>query len=127
MIMMMISGGVDSCNGGGQWHSDILLLGKVLIMKIKIIVIISMMRMTMTMMIIITMVRDGEEGYPGDVLYNVRYSLDDQGGVRIDFTGVEENDDGDDNGDDHASDDDDHHDRDDCKHNHQHPFFFQAQ
>ena len=38
------------------------------------------------------MVRDGEEGYPGDVLYNVRYSLDDQGGVRIDFTGVEEDD-----------------------------------
>ena len=45
------------------------------------------------------MVRDGEEGYPGDVLYNVKYSLDDQGGVRIDFTGV------DDNYDDH----DDHH------------------
>jgi len=32
--------------------------------------------------------RDGEEGYPGDVLYNVKYSLDDQGGVRIDFTGT---------------------------------------
>ena len=44
----------------------------------------------------LTMVRDGEEGYPGDVLYNVRYSLDDQGGVRIDFTGVEENNDNDD-------------------------------
>ena len=34
--------------------------------------------------------RDGEEGYPGDVLYNVRYSLDEEGGVRIDFTGVED-------------------------------------
>ena len=33
-------------------------------------------------------IRDGEEGYPGDVLYNVRYSLDQEGGVRIDFTGV---------------------------------------
>merc|ERR1711936_1156922 len=32
--------------------------------------------------------RDGEEGYPGDVLYNVRYSLDQEGGVRIDFTGT---------------------------------------
>ena len=30
MVMMTISGGVDFCNGGGQWHSDILLLGKVL-------------------------------------------------------------------------------------------------
>ena len=42
------------------------------------------------------MIRDGEEGYPGDVLYNVRYSLDDQGGVRIDFTGFEGNNDIDD-------------------------------
>ena len=92
--MTLISGGVDSCNGGGQWHSDILLLGKVLMM---IIIIISMMRMTVMMVTIVIMVRDGEEGYPGDVLYNVRYSLDDQGGVRIDFTGVEDDDDGDDN------------------------------
>jgi len=30
--------------------------------------------------------RDGEEGYPGDVLYNTRYSLDSEGGLRIDFT-----------------------------------------
>ena len=64
----------------------------------------------MTMMIIITMVRDGEEGYPGDVLYNVRYSLDDQGGVRIDFKGVKDNDDSHDNN-------SDRHDRDDDKHN----------
>ena len=85
---MMISGGVDSCYGGGQWHSDILLLGKVLMM---IIIIISMMRMTVMMVTIVIMVRDGEEGYPGDVIYNVRYSLDDQGGVRIDFTGVHDN------------------------------------
>ena len=38
------------------------------------------------------MIRDGEEGYPGDVLNNVRYSLDDKGGVRIDFTGVDNDD-----------------------------------
>ena len=43
-------------------------------------------------MMTFNMIRDREEGYPGDVLYNVRYSLDDQGGVRIDFTGVEEDD-----------------------------------
>ena len=43
-------------------------------------------------MMTFNMIRDREEGYPGDVLYNVRYSLDDQGGVRIDFTGVEEGD-----------------------------------
>ena len=41
--------------------------------------------MTVEVMVIY---RDGEEGYPGDVLYNVRYSLDEEGGVRIDFTGV---------------------------------------
>ena len=65
------------------------------------------------------MVRDGEEGYPGDVLYNVRYSLDEQGGVRIDFTGVEDNDDGDDS--------DDDHDYGDYEYNHHHPIVFQAQ
>lgn len=43
-------------------------------------------------MMTFNMIRDREEGYPGDVLYNVRYSLDDQGGVRIDFTGVEDDD-----------------------------------
>jgi len=32
--------------------------------------------------------RDGEEGYPGDIIYNVRYSLDSEGGVRIDFSAM---------------------------------------
>jgi len=32
--------------------------------------------------------KDGDEGYPGDVLYNVQYSLDCQGAVKIDFTAM---------------------------------------
>ena len=32
--------------------------------------------------------RDGDEGYPGDVLYNVQYSLDSEGGVKIKFTAM---------------------------------------
>ena len=31
---------------------------------------------------------DGDEGYPGDVLYNVQYSLDSEGGVKIKFTAM---------------------------------------
>ena len=31
---------------------------------------------------------DGDEGYPGDILYNVQYSLDSEGGVGIKFTGM---------------------------------------
>merc|ERR1712117_121208 len=31
---------------------------------------------------------DGDEGYPGDVLYNVKYSLDSVGGVKIQFSGM---------------------------------------
>ena len=31
---------------------------------------------------------DGDEGYPGDVLYNVQYSLDSEGGVKIQFSGM---------------------------------------
>jgi len=32
--------------------------------------------------------KDGDEGYPGDVLYNVQYSLNCQGAVKIDFTAM---------------------------------------
>jgi len=32
--------------------------------------------------------KDGDEGYPGDVLYNVQYSLDSQGAVKIEFTAM---------------------------------------
>jgi len=32
--------------------------------------------------------KDGDEGYPGDVLYNVQYSLDSQGAVKIDLTAM---------------------------------------
>jgi len=32
--------------------------------------------------------RDGEEGYPGDIIYNTRYSLDSQGGVQIEFSAM---------------------------------------
>merc|ERR1719422_11210 len=32
--------------------------------------------------------KDGDEGYPGDVLYNVRYSLDSEGGVKIQFSAM---------------------------------------
>jgi len=32
--------------------------------------------------------KDGEEGYPGDVLYNVKYSLDSDGAVKINFTAM---------------------------------------
>ena len=32
--------------------------------------------------------KDGDEGYPGDVLYNVQYSLDCEGAVKIDFTAM---------------------------------------
>jgi len=32
--------------------------------------------------------RDGEEGYPGDVIYNVKYTLDSEGGVKLDFTAM---------------------------------------
>ena len=32
--------------------------------------------------------KDGEEGYPGDVLYNVKYSLDSDGALKIDFTAM---------------------------------------
>lgn len=32
--------------------------------------------------------KDGDEGYPGDVLYNVQYSLDSEGGVKIKFTAM---------------------------------------
>ena len=32
--------------------------------------------------------KDGDEGYPGDVLYNVQYGLDSEGAVKIDFTGM---------------------------------------
>ena len=31
---------------------------------------------------------DGDEGYPGDVLYNVQYSLDSEGGLKIHFTAM---------------------------------------
>ena len=31
---------------------------------------------------------DGDEGYPGDVLYNVQYSLDSEGGLKINFTAM---------------------------------------
>jgi len=31
---------------------------------------------------------DGDEGYPGDVLYNVRYSLSDDGAVKIEFSAM---------------------------------------
>ena len=108
--MVTTSGGVDSCHGREWWHSDFLLLGEVL--EILITKIMKFMKKTTMKLMIHTMVmfkmimlrnreedyflscwclkniRDGEEGYPGDVLYNVRYSLDQEGGVRIDFTGV---------------------------------------
>jgi len=32
--------------------------------------------------------KDGDEGYPGDVLYNVQYSLDSEGAVKINFTAM---------------------------------------
>lgn len=32
--------------------------------------------------------KDGDEGYPGDVLYNVQYSLDSKGAVKINFTAM---------------------------------------
>ena len=32
--------------------------------------------------------RDGEEGYPGDVVFNVRYSLDSEGGLRLTFSAM---------------------------------------
>ena len=32
--------------------------------------------------------RDGEEGYPGDVVFNVRYSLDSEGGLRLSFSAM---------------------------------------
>merc|ERR1712215_156612 len=32
--------------------------------------------------------KDGDEGYPGDVLYNVQYSLDYEGAVKINFTAM---------------------------------------
>jgi len=32
--------------------------------------------------------QDGDEGYPGDVVYNVKYSLSEEGGVRLDFSGM---------------------------------------
>ena len=32
--------------------------------------------------------RDGDEGYPGDILYNVVYSLDSEGGLGLQFTAM---------------------------------------
>jgi len=32
--------------------------------------------------------KDGDEGYPGDVLYNVSYSLSDEGAVKIEFSAM---------------------------------------
>ncbi|XP_023336109.1 aldose 1-epimerase [Eurytemora carolleeae] len=32
--------------------------------------------------------KDGDEGYPGDVLYNVKYSLNENGEVRLDFSAM---------------------------------------
>ena len=32
--------------------------------------------------------RDGEEGYPGDVVFNIRYSLDSEGGLRLAFSAM---------------------------------------
>jgi len=32
--------------------------------------------------------KDGDEGYPGDVIYNAKYSLDSEGSVKIDFTAM---------------------------------------
>jgi len=31
---------------------------------------------------------DGDEGYPGDIIYNVSYSVDAEAGVKIDFSGM---------------------------------------
>jgi len=32
--------------------------------------------------------KDGDEGYPGDVVYNAKYSLDSDGGVKLQFTAM---------------------------------------